>query len=260
MGKVLSELYQRMKAETQSWFRLFGLLLGIFMLAVSVTNVTRQLFDFELLPVFQNSLDGFQAFVNYVIGNTVFLGVEVLFDASLYIVNALFSAISGLTVPKFEVNAPKWLSDLSIISIVLLRAQTHAMGYSAPASSLTMVETQRAEWEWSILNCRQPLRALIKISWLLVLVVYRVKKFFEWPLRRMGLEKTARLLGLFTGGSLLLGIFYFLHDALSIPATSHLRSVHANDHRVFFAWTVASLTAALFASAFFIVWNGLFLQ
>lgn len=259
MRLILIELYHRLKKETRSWFTLFGLLFGVFMLSISMTNLARQMFHFELLPIFKTSLDGFQQFTNFLIGSTVFLLIEKTMLIFSIAANTITTLVIGVQFPRLEINIPNWMADLSIVSIVLLKAQTQAMSYASPASSLAIQNVERAEWDWAILNCRQPLKTLIRGSWLLVLIVYRIKKLAEWPLRKIQLERTAGATGLFVGGSLLLGIFYFLHDIFSLPATGHLDSSHAHSHRIFFAWTIVSLLAALLASASFILWNGLFL-
>lgn len=259
LSPTLETLYQRFKQETRSWFGLFGLIFGVFILTVSITNIARQFLSFQLLPIFENSFVGIHSFVSYVVGNTVFRLIELAVEVTEKVMQSLFLVAFNFDLPELNFRMPSWLSDLSIVSVVLLRAQTQAMQYSNPSSTLTMKRSEKIEWEWAIMNCRQPLKGAINVSWWIVLVLYRVKKFVEWPFQKMNLERTARTIGLFVGGSTFLGLAYFLHDALSIPATNHLNSDHAHSHRLFFAWTLASLLAALLASSLFILWNGLLL-
>jgi hypothetical protein len=253
-------LLRRMRAETQSWFSIFGLLLGIFVLFASITSLLHEMFDLPLLPDSQNNLDHFRRFTHILLDKTFYEPLVWLIGRIAYLTMYAVSRLVPFDPFVPPIFIQPWFRDVGLISLILLRAQTRAMAYSTPASTLTLSAEESLEWGRAMDSAPNYLRTSIRASWLLVLILYRIKKGFELPFRNLGLEPARKIVGLFVGGALMLSIAYFVHDILTAIATRHVVSGRAELHRSFLTWMFGSIVCALVASLSLYAWNGYMLE
>jgi hypothetical protein len=253
-------IWSRIKHETRTWLSSLTLLFGIFILIASATSLFNHFLGWPLLPVFQGTLDGFRLFTHLILDKTIYSPLLWIIRQTLAVLLTIYSFFSSEEFSLPHLSVPSWILDFGAVSIILLRAQTRAMSYSAPYSTLTLSQQDALEWNWALLNARGFYRIPIKICWTLVLCIYRLKKLCEFPFRYFHLEKLAQFVGVFVGGALMLGIVYFIHDLFSALATRYLSSPRAVSHRHFVTWTIVSLCAAVIASLMFLALNGFMLS
>jgi hypothetical protein len=245
------------KNETLSWFSLFGVIFSIFTISCSITSLLHTFFGWRLIPFFENSLDGFRDFLNYFLAKAFYDPLAWCLSRLIYCAMLVVSRVLAIEPYLPKISIPAWVRDFGLISLILLRAQTRAMAYSEPVSSLTLSETELLDWDAALVNAPAYLRVMVSVSWFLVLPAYYTKKASELPFRVIGFDWASRVVGLFVGGALMLGILYLVHDAFSVIATWRVNSHRAVLHRKFFTWTIVSILCAFIASLGFYVWNGL---
>lgn len=251
-----SKTIQLVVQQFSSWTAFFTIAFTIFIVFVTLTSWIHSIFDFPLLPYFENTLADFRHFTHLVFDNLFYRWFSYFLGNLVYYGMVLLKPIINWIpfVPDFTI--PSWVRDAAIISIVLLRSQKRAMRDSNPLSTLEMSKIERSEWNAAIQSTSVPLKVFIRFSWKLVLLIYFVTNAFRMPFNIFGLKKLSKFIGLFVGGALMLGLSYFIHDLAITYATRDVDSQYAYAHRAFMKITMTILGVALLASTMFFIVNG----
>lgn len=243
-------------AEYKSWLFAIGFVFTAFILFVTFTSWLNHVFHWELLPIFQNSLNDFRAFTHLIFEWTFFAPLSYILEYTWYVVTLALSKILNVEPYLPDIHIPLWLKDAALISVVLLRSQSRAMKLYDPLSKHAMSEEEQIEWHKVISGSPLILRNLINLAWSLVMLLYRIIRGLKSIFNFLKFKWAKNWISLFFGGVFMLGFAYFIHDLLVAYATRSLKSKHAVAHRGFMKWTVISLITALIASLGFFATNG----
>jgi len=234
MVQIISRIGTYVISETKTWGGLIAFVVSFFILVTAITNALYGIFDFKLLPVFENTLAHVRLFIHEI------------FELLLYRpIGWTVSLISSWTFPQIvlpDLRPPKWYADIVLVSMILSRAERAAMKMSPPAA-----HTPDDEGAYSRLEIA---------SWYLVLLLYVPTKKLLTPLQKWAPNRIAETARVFLDGITWLGFWFLLHDAMVVR--SNWESDHERDvsHRAFVAYLVLSMVAAFVAVAIFFIMNG----
>ena len=221
-------------SETKTWGGLLAFVVSFFILVTAITNAIYGLFDFKLLPVFENTLAHVRLFFH------------ALFETFLYRpIGWIGGVISSYILPDIvlpDIRPPKWYADIVLISMVLSRAERAAMEMSSPVA-----HTPDDDGAYSKLETA---------SWYLVLFFYVPIKTLLRPLRKWAPNKVHDSVRLFFEGVTWLGVWFLLHDIMIVRTNWLSRRERDVSHRAFVSYLALSLMAAFVAVAFFFIMNG----
>jgi len=249
-------LFNRLRAEINSWFVWLGLVLGIFLIFASITSLLERVFGWPLLPVFQNSLGAFRAFTHYAIDSLFYDPTSWIIAHAIYLF--LVGSSYFLPIRPFVpvLHVPAWFTDAAVISLIMLRAQTGAMKYATPFSTHGMTPGEKQAWLRSLATIPIYLRIPISALWYAVLMIYVCERAIRFGFRALGLGKLGYPVSLYVASALMLGLLFFAHDGLLLIATRDWDSEYVCAHRKFMLWMGASIVCAVVASLAVYAWNG----
>jgi hypothetical protein len=221
-------------SETKTWGGLLAFIVSFFVLVTAITNAIYGLFDFKLLPVFENTLADARLFFHALFENLLYRPIGWLGEL------ILLRFFPDLILP--DIRPPKWYADIVLISMILSRAERSAMKMSSPVA-----HTPDDGYVYSRLET---------ISWYLVLFFYVPTKMLLKPLREWAPNKVYESARIFFDGITWLGIWFLFHDIVMARTNRQSQRERDVSHRAFVSYLVLSLIAALVAAAFFFVMNG----
>lgn len=247
------------KEEGSGWLVFIGPPFTFFMIFLTITSWIHELTDWSLIPIFENTINGFREFAKFIFETLFYQWVSALLS---YLYFNLFVWLSNFTplVPYVpDLTVPNWIKEAAVLSIVLLRAQTQATRRSAPVTTLSMSEDEKSEWDTAIGQRSIAMRSTVQVLWAIVLCLYGISKTLAFPFKMIKFKQVQDWIRLFFGGALLLGLAYFVHDLIAAVATSEIENRHVLAHRSFVRNTLITLLMALLASLFFFFINGNFI-
>lgn len=221
-----------------------------------MTSWLHSVFNWMLLPLFENSLSGFRYFTHLVFENLFYKWIICLLENIVYYFMVLLKPILNWVPFIPDITVPIWFRDTALVSLILLRSQNRAMKESDPLSTLEMTKEELAEWDNSVNTTPWIVSTSIAILWRVVLTLYFLTKIIKFPFRILRFQKIEEFIALFVGGSLMLGLAYFLHDVVLSYATRTVNSQKSVAHRAFMKLMGMILFSALAASLIFFATNG----
>lgn len=232
--KILTRIATYVISETRTWGGLITFVVSFFILVTAITNALYGIFDFKLLPVFENTLAHVRQFIHE------------LFELLLYRpVGWMVSSISSLVFPEIvlpDLRPPKWYTDIVLVSMILSRAERAAMKMSPPVA-----HTPDDEGTYSRLEIG---------SWYLVLLLYVPSKKLLTPVQKWAPKSVAETARIFLDGITWLGFWFLLHDIMVVRSNWQSDCERDASHRAFVAYLVLSMVAAFLAVAIFFIMNG----
>jgi hypothetical protein len=218
----------------KTWVGLLVFVASFFILATAITNALYGLFDFKLLPVFENTLAHMRLFIHE------------LFELALFRpLGWVGSFIASWALPDFaltDLRPPKWYADIVLISMILSRAERSAMKMCTP-----IAHTPDDDAAYS---------PLVRASWVLVLAFYVPSKALLSPFKRWAPRQVYDAARVFLDGVTWLRIWFLIHDIMVAINNRHSDREQDAAHRAFVAYLLLSLFAALAAVAIFFIMNG----
>jgi hypothetical protein len=231
---LLRKIGSYILSETKTWGGLLAFVVSFFVLVTAITNAFYGLFEFKLLPVFENTLADVRLFFH------------ALFETLLYWpIGWIGELVSSWIFPDLvlpDIRPPNWYADIVLISMILSRAERSAMKMSSPVA--------HAPDDGSIYS------RLETASWYLVLFFYVPTKILLQPLKKWAPNKAYESARIFFDGVTWLGIWFLFHDIMIVRTNRKSQLERDVSHRAFVSYLVLSLIAALIAVAFFFVMNG----
>jgi hypothetical protein len=199
---------------TVMWTKFISNLFIIFALTATLSNFLQGLFNFNLLPIFEYSLNGFQLFVNTI--------TEVLFFYPLIaIVEYVFQLVFSVSL---DIQPPNWLNNLCLISVVLLRADAFlAVNFKDPEiDSLNLDENIYLDQEISDLRNKKfgmisgLLRGVFEFVFVFTYPVAQwLADIFSFPFSKFKFSDFLwEVFYVWFGGMLMLGITKFINNSL----------------------------------------------
>jgi len=246
--------------ELKSWFSAFGTLLPVFILFVTITSWLSHITDWQLLPIFVNSIEAFRAFTSLLFDVLFYIWLVPGIEYVIYVLLVALEPITKIAPYLPNIDLPPWARDAALVSAILLRAQTNAMSYADPLTTLEMNHEEEDEWKTAQEEMPLAIRMAVRFLWYVVLTLYFATKFITYPFKWINKFRIKETIRLLVGGGLMLGIAYFVHDGVLVSASTGLGTRHSRAHRAFMKALVISLVAAFFASLAFFAVNGYFVH
>jgi hypothetical protein len=241
------------------WGAGLGWLVGVFALTGTITNMLHGIFHFELLPIFENSLQGFRAWTYWIV-DTLFLSWMLsALEQFWYACQVIASNIFDLTPVLFKIVVPDWYRDLALISAVLSAASSRASDATSVGPRRTTLE--RAFPAESRQEMRRNLGPLYAIFWAIVLLqdmLARISFVVSYVVVSPVLAVNSRL-----ANALFRPLYHMLEGVTQagllealVNNTEWMVGEPTPADRRWIAWQYFTLVVALAASAAFFFWNG----
>lgn len=257
------DYFDTAKAAGQTYFKELSLFFTFFVLVVTISNLTYQIFGFKLIPIVKTAFDAFHDWCQLVLHLLVFSWVTYCLEFIWHGLTWIASLVSSIIPNWPNITVPSLVTDIALISLAFTRVFQSA-DLIVPRKDREEAESRMTSALWKEIERAEgpfwgPVHRLLDRTnariWRLIDAIQNVVTF---PFRRFPrCYAIVRPVLVTLAGSILMWGFIRLGGyVINVYAARRLTSPIMEVRRKFFKFFGLSLLAAVLVTLLFILFNG----
>ena len=255
--------FKTAKTAGQTYLKELSLFFTFFVLVVTISNLTYQIFGFKLIPIVKTAFDAFHDWCQLVLHLLVFSWVTYCLEFIWHGLTWIASLVSPIIPNWPNITVPSLVTDIALVSLAFTRVFQSA-DLIVPRKDREEAESKMTPALWKEIELAEgpfwgPIHRFLDRTnarvWRLIEAIQRIVTFpFRRFLRCYALLRP--LLVTLAGSILMWGFIRLGGYVINIYAAGRLKSPIMVVRRKFFKFFGLSLLGAIVSTLLFILFNG----